>query len=169
MTLGFKTSHFLPHLPGQHSDLEDSLWRHVKGHPLNPQIYFPKSLLCFTFHSHPNSLWVEELGMVLATFPSMAPSLPITGQTFPSIQGLRIKPPSDLGQEMASYTGKSLRWWNSFLSWLQDEIWCVFPTLWGKKYLGSTLLLSTETLEPFSLSPSISIISKEKSAFHNST
>lgn len=73
---------------------------------------------------------------------------------------------------MASYTGKSLTWWNSFLSWLQDETWCVFPTLWGEKYLGSTLLLSTETSEPISLSSSLSIISKEKVNFitaHNET
>lgn len=127
----------------------DTLWlerpslKAWKEHPLIPQIYLPKPSLFFTFHLHPNSLWVEEPGIALAAFPSMAPSLPLTGQTFLSIQGLRIKAPIRFGPGNGFLHRKIFKRTKQF-SFLASR-WKLVHSCYfmREKYLGSTLVLST--------------------------
>lgn len=95
----------------------------------------PNIFAVFYLSSSPCSLWVKELGMALAPSSSMAPLLPFTGQTFPSIQALRLKAPITFGPGNGFLQRNISKRIKHFFPWLQDENWCILATLWGKNTL----------------------------------
>lgn len=124
------------------SDLRGPLWRAWKD-PSESTNVTPNIFVGFYLSSSPYSLWVKELGMALAPSSSMAPLLPSTDQTFPSIQALRLKalimfgPGNGFLQRNISKRIKHF----FFLASRQKLVHsCYFM---GEKYLGSILVLST--------------------------
>lgn len=77
-------------------DLRGPLWRAWKE-PSESTNVTPNIFAVFYLLPSPYSLWVKELRMALAPSSSMAPLLPSTDQTFPSIQALRLKAPITFG------------------------------------------------------------------------
>lgn len=83
-----------------------------EGHgknPLNPQMELSVSLLVFTFHLHPIPCewrnWEWPLHPRLQWHHCSHPQ----GRLFPQSRPWDLKPPSCLGQEIATYKGISLR------------------------------------------------------------